>query len=202
VSDPLSSRVVKLGGSLLELPDLVGRLRGWLERQPPAADLVIAGGGQFVDELRALDRLHHLGEEACHGLAIRAMSLTARLLQALVPEWPLITRLDELSGGCVTPAILDPGDFLEAEERSTAGPPLPHSWEVTSDSIAARVACRAGAAELVLLKSSLPPEHSDTDLAATVGYVDACFPQASRGLRVRCVDLRDPACPQRWLAPA
>jgi aspartokinase-like uncharacterized kinase len=200
VSHSAVPRVVKLGGSLLDLPELAGRLRGWIAEQPPARNLIIVGGGQFAEALRALDRVHHLGDEACHGLAVGAMSLTARLLHAVVPDWPLITWPGELARAG-PPAIFDVADFLAADERSTDRPPLPHSWDVTSDSIAARVAWRVAATELVLLKSSLPPENSDTAAAASPGYVDAHFPQAAAGLRVRCVDLRDASCPERWQGP-
>jgi aspartokinase-like uncharacterized kinase len=44
--------------------------------------------------------------------------------------------------------------------------PLPHSWDVTSDSISAWVASQVGASRLVLVK---PPGASGSDI------VDACF---------------------------
>ena len=62
---------------------------------------------------------------------------------------------------------------------------------MTSDSIAARLAVRLGAGELVLLKSSLPAAGSTLPGAAETGYVDAYFPTAAAEVpRVRCVDLR------------
>jgi aspartokinase-like uncharacterized kinase len=195
-------RVINVGGSLFDLPDLPQRLRGWLARQTPAQNVFIAGGGRFVDELRAFDKLHHLGDEACHWLAIRAMSVTAQLLHALVPEWPLVMRWQELAdvGGSIergATAILDPLEFLRTDE--TNDDPLPHSWNVTSDSIAAHLANRvrqAGPpAELVLLKSRSPPDGCDAAQAAACGYVDAHFPVEAHGLIVACIDLRDPACP-------
>jgi 5-(aminomethyl)-3-furanmethanol phosphate kinase len=217
MSNTVSLRVVKVGGSLLELPDLADRLRDWLGRQAPAQSLFIAGGGPFVDELRAMDSLHAVGDEACHWLAIRAMSLTARLLGALVPEWRLIGSWRELADFAGSPAdrpaadeqaageraaILDPLEFLEADEAF--GDPLPHIWHVTSDSIAARVASRLverlpASVELVLLKSSLPPAGCDTQQAAACGYVDAHFPSAARGLNVCCIDLRASEYPRRPL---
>lgn len=196
-------RVIKLGGSLLDLPDLAARLRAWVAGQPPARNLILVGGGRFVDELRRLDALHGVGNESAHWLALRAMSLTARLLHALLPDWPLITRTEEACGTVAamqtngSAAILDPCDFLAAEDAPAAA--LPHSWKVTSDSIAAHLA-RQWSGELVLLKSCLPPAASTAEQAASVGYVDAYFPQAARELSVRCVDFRDPECRQRALA--
>ncbi|MCA9240540.1 MAG: hypothetical protein KDA37_10085, partial [Planctomycetales bacterium] len=57
-------------------------------------------------------------------------------------------------------------------------------WQVTSDSIAARVA-EVLDAELVLLKAAPPPDgrRQDLDWLADAGYVDRWFPRASLGLR-------------------
>jgi aspartokinase-like uncharacterized kinase len=190
-------RVIKLGGSLLKLPGLGERLKTWLARQSPARNVIVVGGGPFVDELRALDQAHHLGDEACHWLAIRAMSLTARLLHALLGEWKLVTHLNELSEPDGGPTIVDPWHFLRSDEASLAGPKLPHSWAVTSDSIAARLASRLAAEELVLLKSCLPP--GDVRHSTEGPYVDDYFRAAARGLAVRCVNLRDTDWPERRL---
>jgi aspartokinase-like uncharacterized kinase len=86
-------------------------------------------------------------------------------------------------------AILDPLPYLLAAEAATKFTPLPHSWDVTSDSIAARVAAELQA-ELVLLKST-PPPSDDLPAAAASGYVDPYFPTAAAGLQsVRFVNLR------------
>ena len=53
--------------------------------------------------------------------------------------------------------IFDPSRFLETIEPTLDGETLPQSWDVTSDSIAARIARLLTCHELVLLKSCLPP---------------------------------------------
>jgi aspartokinase-like uncharacterized kinase len=87
--------------------------------------------------------------------------------------------------------ILAPRRFLEEDDgRADALPPC---WGVTSDSIAARVAVRLGARELVLLKSVTPPTHADRADAARLGLVDAEFPRVSAAIeRVLFLNLRDP----------
>src|SRR5262249_50947889 len=77
--------VVKVGGSLYDLPGLGARLRAWLERLPSREVLLVPGGGPAADVVRDLDRLHRLGEEAAHWLALRALSVNARFLAALLP---------------------------------------------------------------------------------------------------------------------
>jgi hypothetical protein len=220
-------RVIKLGGSLLDDPQLVPRLRAGLARQPPAANGILVGGGRLVDALRVYDELHGIrrmgfqpvrsykheaqASELCrsdslacascsyekllHWLAIRAMSLNAELLSALLPESQLcaIWPAEEHAGLW----IIDPWPVLRTADA--AGELLlPHSWDVTSDSIAAWLAARS-ASELVLLKSTLPASCTLTSAAAE-GYVDRYFPQAAQDLpRARCVNLRDAGFPERLM---
>ena len=182
-------RVVKLGGSLLEWPELDARLREWLALEPPAVHVFVVGGGALVEKLRELDRAHAFPPETAHWLAVRAMSLTAGALARWLPDWTLVESLDALRlSGSQPPQIFDVDRFLRADQATPDA--LPASWEVTSDSIAARLATALGAGELVLLKSALPNGSVGCEAWALSGYVDAYFPRAAAQLRVRAVDLR------------
>lgn len=55
--------VVKVGGSLFDLPDLGPRLRAWLKTLRTADVLLVPGGGPTADVVRSLDRAH--GSRAC-----------------------------------------------------------------------------------------------------------------------------------------
>ncbi|HEY1785408.1 MAG TPA: hypothetical protein VGG30_07650 [Pirellulales bacterium] len=195
---PRQFRVVKLGGSLLDCPDLPRLWRNWRAAQPPAVDVLIAGGGAFADVVRRADATHRLGDQAAHVLAIQSLSLTARLLANLLPEARWAGRLTEAAvaapEGPAAPVVLDLGACWQDPDSRPALATLPASWDVTSDSLAAAVACWLGAVELVLLKSASPPTLDLAELAAT-GYVDAYFPQATAGLSVRLVNLRSVALP-------
>ena len=48
------------GGSLLDWPELAVRFQRWLAAQPPAANVLVVGGGPIVEGLRELDRLRAL----------------------------------------------------------------------------------------------------------------------------------------------
>ena len=184
-------RVVKLGGSLLDLPDLAARLRHWLQRQSEMCTLLVAGGGRLADVLRDADRLHRLGEKASHWLCIRAMTIHAEMLAALLPEAQLLVSIAEWRSRPATLSILDPWVFLREEERRFPGPTLPESWQATSDSIAARIALCVDAAELVLLKSKLPQHKATLSGAAAAGFVAPLLPQFGSGLpAIRSVNLR------------
>jgi hypothetical protein len=187
---------------LLELPKLADVLRRWLARQPAAANVLLVGGGRVADAVREYDRLHGLSESDAHWLAIRAMEFNSRLLASVLTEADWLDSLDGWAD-CVAPlAILNPYQFMREDENF--GHPLPASWQVTSDSIAARAAEHSFACELVLLKSALPPAATTVDAAADAGYVDRMFPEASRTIPlIRCVNLREPTCHEVvWLRPA
>src|SRR5262245_14108307 len=76
---------------------------------------------------------------------------------------------------------------------------LPHCWDVTSDSLAARAALVAGIDVLILLKSVSLLAGSSWTEAARVGVVDATFPHvmaaAGNRLSVRVVNFRQCSAP-------
>lgn len=152
--------VVKVGGSLLWLPDLADRLSQWLARRPERRLLLVPGGGPFADAVRAAHSCHGLTESASHGLAIRAMGIVGDLLRGLLPASPRWRVLD-------AEAFAASDDF-----RSDS---VPHTWAVTSDSIALRVGLVTGAGRVALLKSADAPAGSWIE-AARAGMVDDYFP--------------------------
>jgi hypothetical protein len=124
------------------------------------------------------------------------MAIHAEMLQAMLPEarWCASARQLSEQVACPGLVIVDPWAFVHDEEPDWSPTPLPASWDVTSDSIAARLASLLGADELTLLKSALPAETKSWSEAAQGGYVDQFFPQAAAGLpRIRVVNLRDEA---------
>jgi len=179
-------RIVKVGGSLYELPDLRARLTAWLREYDAARVVLVPGGGAAADVVRDYDRAHHLGEEASHWFALRMLQINAHFLSRLLPQARVITspRTD------APLAILDMFAFAKDDEDRYDH--LPHTWDVTSDSLAVRAATVAGARELELLKS-IDWDGSDWPAAARAGVVDAHFPQALQrapDLRVRWINLR------------
>ncbi|MBY0521950.1 MAG: hypothetical protein K2R98_01040 [Gemmataceae bacterium] len=176
--------VVKVGGSLFDLPDLGTRLRSWIGHLKAARVLVVPGGGGTANVVRDWDRCHRLGEEAAHWLALHAMTMNARFLTELLPE----AKVDVKAAEGLT--ILDAYAFARADE----GKPdcLPHCWEVTSDAIAARTALVLGAVRLILLKSVDVPGDVDWCEASERGFVDRFFGRlvSGRKLDVLAVNLR------------
>jgi 5-(aminomethyl)-3-furanmethanol phosphate kinase len=199
----MSLRVLKLGGSLLDLPELAARFGRWLDRQESGANVMIAGGGALADAIRAADRTHALGEAAAHELCLQVMGVTAALAERIFTGSRLCTDLGQIDRRLGSPLqILDVRNVLaqrgdsslreaSSQQASATAPALPQSWQVTSDSIAAHVACRLQADELVLLKSALPSTGVTPQAVAASGFVDGHFPRALGRFEVRIVNFRD-----------
>ncbi|MBM3998856.1 MAG: hypothetical protein FJ297_04815 [Planctomycetes bacterium] len=188
-------RVVKLGGSLIDYPGLVPAFRDWFLSQPLRATVLIAGGGPFVDAVRRLDRRHALEPNDVHWLCIRLLDATARLIHMLFPESEFCDRQEDLERRlrAVPPKLFaySVEQFLQTRPRTPSGAPIPEDWSVTSDSIAAVLADRIGADELILLKSADAASHETLDDLARRGYVDEFLPHTlARATRLRCVNLR------------
>lgn len=139
--------VIKIGGSLSQagvLPNLCQEIGQLVARHDL---LVVPGGGEFADLVRKYYRSYHLGETAAHRMAILAMDQYGCLLGELTPNSILVRNIrstsEPLSGRV---PILLPSSWLGQAD------PLPHSWSVTSDSIAAWVAGELKAPRLILIK--------------------------------------------------
>jgi aspartokinase-like uncharacterized kinase len=140
--------LIRVGGSLMEGDQLahlcqeVGHL-GARHRL-----LVVPGGGRFADSVRAEDRRYRLGPTTVHWMAVLGMDQYGLLLTDLIPGSCAVRSL-EAAGQAVAMGlvpVLLPFSLLYAAD------PLPHTWDVTSDSIAAWIAGQAGIWRLILLK--------------------------------------------------
>jgi aspartokinase-like uncharacterized kinase len=198
------THVVKVGGSLFTYENLQPQLLRWLNEQKDAHHVLVPGGGPIVDAIREIDRVSSLGEEFSHWLCIDALDLTARLLEQLLPDARLVSSVAELHKFVADAvpqriAIFAPSRFLCSEEPQAEGNRLAHGWDVTSDSIAARLCEMLNADRLILLKSSDAPVQ--TRIAASqCGYVDRFFETAARNLsEVVWVNLRDSMPKSGWL---
>ena len=136
--------VIKIGGSLIrEAPELVDRLvkefgSGDLKAAEntyacgefPFSILIVPGGGLFANVVRAVDEKYSLGADAAHWMAVLAMEQYSFYLRdkSRAVATDLITDIPQ------GVSILFPYRLLKTED------PLPHAWEVTSDTIAAWVA--------------------------------------------------------------
>jgi aspartokinase-like uncharacterized kinase len=181
--------VIKVGGSFAARPAQLRRLMETLAGAGRRHFLVVVpGGGSFADEVRRVDRRFRLSDSAAHWMAILAMDQYGYLLQRLAPAAALARDRRELAPGRLN--VLAPSAWLLRAD------PLPHSWDVTSDSIAAWIARRLRVRRLMLVKHTrgyiAPGLTIRARRAAIDALGDAVDPYFGRAL--------DPAigC---WIAP-
>ncbi|WXG43756.1 MAG: hypothetical protein WED04_06910 [Promethearchaeati archaeon SRVP18_Atabeyarchaeia-1] len=142
--------VIKIGGNILVNHfDSIGPLFRIISEQGKYQRLIVTpGGGSLANEVRRMYVEFQLSESTAHHMAILAMDQNAYMISQF------------LKGSRV---VFDPSDA----RRTTKGhqvaiiapfrlmlnrDPLPHSWGVTSDSIAAYVARSMRAEKLILVK--------------------------------------------------
>ncbi|MGB9940109.1 amino acid kinase [Methanosarcina sp.] len=181
--------VIKIGGSLIsEAPELIDRLvkefrfknaETTLDRQVPErvpySVLIVPGGGIFADTVRRADERFGLGDDAAHWMAILGMEQYACYLQDKTGA----RAVDSIAGLPQGVSILFPYRLMRNED------PLPHTWDVTSDTIAAWASRQAGA---VFIKAT------DVDGIFRNGKLVREISAAScKGNRSSCID---PALPE------
>jgi aspartokinase-like uncharacterized kinase len=140
--------VLKVGGSLSRAAGLESLCREISRLGARHRLLVVPGGGAFADQVRETYRRYKLDETAAHCMALLAMDQYGYLLSRLITD-SLLTA--DLPCACRAAesgrsAILLPSALVIQTD------PLPHSWQVTSDTIAAWVTHQAHCRRLVLLK--------------------------------------------------
>jgi aspartokinase-like uncharacterized kinase len=127
-----SPLVVKVGGSLYNrIPDLVTVLLA-----SPRPLLIVPGGGIFADTVRKSGT----DNDSAHWMAIAAMDQYGWFVASHGMKATALLQVPD------EPIIFLP--YCSMREHD----PLPHTWDVTSDSIAAWAADRLGL-DLLLLKS-------------------------------------------------
>jgi 5-(aminomethyl)-3-furanmethanol phosphate kinase len=163
--------VLKLGGSLAEgsaLPRWLAALAAGRGRA-----VVVPGGGAFADTVREQQRRHGFSDRAAHRMGLLAMEQFALMLADLLPCLAPCGTEEEVRAALA-------GDALPVwlpSRMALADAAIPESWDVTSDSLAAWLARRLGAARLVLVKSVAAPRPLEAEALAAEGKVDPVFPR-------------------------
>lgn len=163
--------IIKIGGSLLGTDEL----RHWLALVAQHGDgrvVIVPGGGVFADTVRAVYKQVPMSESCAHTLAVSAMNQLGTLL------------IDQM------PALVPAHSELEIAERSwqhrgivwmpsqmvmSDGDDIPHSWDVTSDSLALWLANKVSAQHLLLIKSQRPEPNATLSKLIMQGLIDPAF---------------------------
>ncbi|MEM3586746.1 MAG: hypothetical protein QXO71_05415 [Candidatus Jordarchaeaceae archaeon] len=194
--------VIKVGGSLSRnkstLKSLFNELAA-ISRNHKL--LVIPGGGVFADFVRRIYHKFNISDDAAHWMAILAMDQMAFLFSEFHPNVKIVSSIEEamqINRGFIP--VLTPSRIMFDSD------PLPHSWDVTSDSIAAYITHIVGAKKVFILtdvdgvftsdpKSSpnarLIPKISAEELASKnmCTSVDKTFPSLVSKYGLECIVL-------------
>lgn len=146
---PAVHTVVKIGGGLLGKAGAFELVIEALTAFAPGRRLaVVPGGGPFADAVRQMFRRMQIGEDAAHWMAVLGMDQYAHALAARIPNAVLVDAADAIAAATKAGRlpVIAPYRWLRGAD------PLPHSWDVTSDSIAAWIAGALRARRIVLIK--------------------------------------------------
>lgn len=191
--------VVKVGGSLAGYPD---SLRELCKRLASLARdhkiLVVPGGGKFADAVRDFGKNFTLSNSVAHKMAILAMDQFGLFLSDVTPNSFVTYSLEEVTNSSIgrLPIFLPSKLFFHED-------PLEHSWNVTSDSIAAYIADKMSADKLILVTdvdgifTKDPKRKSEAKLVANVSArqliswnkrtsVDTALPRILEKARLAC----------------
>lgn len=170
--------LVKLGGSLLYRAKAIVRGLSSLDREGHSF-LIVPGGGPMADLVRGLFLRGEISGEAAHWMAVLAMEQYARLLADRTGA-ELVAEPRRYGGT----RVLMPYRYLMKDDAG-----IEHSWDYTSDAIAALMACRLETDVIkvtdidgVILDGALA---SEIDASCLVGR-DTCIDQGSLRILISC----------------
>ncbi len=180
--------VIKIGGSLVADPGTLREVGGAVARMAGRTPVVVVpGGGPFADVVRSVDQSFLLPASTAHWMAILGMDQYAHLLAAIIPGASVVNDrlgIQQAHAAGAVP-VLAPWRWLSAADE------LPHSWEVTSDSLAAYLVMLLGSDRLLLVK----PASGNGD-----AMVDPYFLKAlPAGVSWRTTGPRELAAAEEWL---
>ena len=158
--------VVKVGGSLAKNhASLAGLCRELNVLAKAYRSMIVPGGDKFADTIREFDINHSLSNTVAHKMAILAMDQYGIFLSDLIPDSYVSYSPEEIinSARSALPVFLH-SRYMFRED------PLEHSWDATSDTIAAFIAGLLHSKKLILVTdvdgifSEDPDKNSDATL--------------------------------------
>jgi aspartokinase-like uncharacterized kinase len=163
--------VVKLGGSYALSRDL----QCWVDALVSAETrvVVVPGGGPFADVVRAAQQRMGFDDRAAHQMAVLAMEQYGRALVSLSGRFILASSLNAIDRAWRVgkSPVWSPARMVLAAKE------IPWSWDVTADSLAAWLAGRVGAKNLLLVKQVEPQGSLHVQELVARGIVDRAFPR-------------------------
>jgi aspartokinase-like uncharacterized kinase len=199
--------VLKIGGSMLSQSDWPSKLNRWLQTQPAGLYFTIVGGGEAIEAMRDLDRVHSLDQTAMHWRCIDLLDATfeiaTELLTRVYPNLKTVrtaTNLGSIISNADAPQqeraelvlVTVPSfyniDSYESDPNTMLGRRnlLPQiGWQTTSDTLAMFLASVIHSNRCVLFKSCNVESFATLEDAVAAGVADSQVLQYA-ALGIRC----------------
>jgi len=142
--------IFKIGGKILDnskhLINTIAQLTQLYEDTIIQKVILIPGGGILANFVRNLYLEFKIDDELAHWIAIYSMNFNGLELQRKFPHLEIVEDFEYLKNEKRIFSIFLPYQYLRLID------PLPHSWDVTSDSITLYCAYKLGVNECFLIK--------------------------------------------------
>ena len=141
--------VIKMGGGLTAIPNALDQVCAAIAQVSQKHRLlVVPGGGPFADTVRDFQERFAVSNDSAHWMALLAMDQYGYVLAEKIPGCLLVDEPGAIAAAVMPgrAGVLAPSRWMRSADV------LPHSWDVTSDSIAAFVAGALEATRLILIK--------------------------------------------------
>jgi len=143
--------IFKIGGKILEnsknIESTVSQLTQLYEKNVLQKIILIPGGGSYANFIRKIDEELKLGDDLAHWMAVYSMNYNGIELNRKYPKLECIEELNTFQDAQKMFCIFLPYNYLRNHDT------LPHSWDVTSDSIALYVANELNLNQCFLIKN-------------------------------------------------
>ncbi|MBD3228506.1 MAG: hypothetical protein GF329_09985 [Candidatus Lokiarchaeota archaeon] len=168
--------IIKIGGSLANKKEGFTNLCHYLKKlYDDYKFIIVPGGGVFADQVRSIDKEFNLDKSQSHFMAIFSESLFGYLIYTKLSNSKLVSKIDSLYDSekyfDSIPILLPFKYFIDKD-------PLPHTWKVTSDSIAYYLGQILGIEKVILVKdvdglyTKNPMEYPDIKLIKKISATE------------------------------
>ncbi|HUX99763.1 MAG TPA: hypothetical protein VMV49_09435 [Candidatus Deferrimicrobium sp.] len=165
--------VIKIGGSILKNKSIKKLCEYLNELSKQFRFVLLPGGGEYADLVRNHYQNFPISDNNAHWMAITCENILGFFLVNNLELGIPVFTLSEIAKAIESskiPVFL-PFQYLYEQD------PLPHSWDVTSDSIAAYIAKCLQADKLILVKDvdgiyTQDPKLKSVDKAEFISYIN------------------------------
>ena len=146
----LDKALFKIGGSILENPiylkNTISQFKQLVQQNLINNIIIIPGGASYANFIRTLDKELKIGNTMAHWMAIYAMNYNGNKIAHQYPFINLTEKIEELLKIDHSISLFLPFKYLKIKD------PLPHNWDVTSDSITLYIAHELELSQCFLIK--------------------------------------------------